>query len=293
MGVILILGRTEDPCCRLVHEQLLANGREAWLLPEDRLLPGLGFEWRPSAAPQQGSIRYNGRQIGFAQIDGILSRAWSVPVSPQDFETDDGRYICAEWNALLMAWLSAMPCVVVNRIRPELWYKAHLNVPDLASLLPKFPLSLPRSLITTDIDDANEFFRSVRGPVRYSPLTQASKYRIQTGADREQLAALNGSLPLHLAELIEGRAVDAFVARSEVLFVDQNGEISDDYSELIAARCVEISDGLGLTFIKLSLVAGTDGEWYCFGVDRTPQLYHCTEEAQIEIVRAVVRALLP
>ena len=289
MGVILIIGRTEDPCCRLVHDRLVAGGREAWLLPEDQLLPGLGFEWKPSSAKQQGSIRYNGRETDFAQVSGILSRAWSVPVSPQDFETADGRYICAEWNALLMAWLSAMPCLVINRIRPELWYKAHLNVPDLASLLPGISLKLPRSLVTTDIDDANDFCRSARGPVRYSPLTQPSKYLIETAADRQQLAALNGSLPLQLTEWVEGRAVDAFVVRSEVLFVDQNGQITGESSTSLVRDCVEISDALGLTFSKLSLIAGTDGDWYCFGVDRTPQLYQYSEETRSRIAQALVR----
>jgi hypothetical protein len=291
VGAILILGRTEDPCCRLVHDQLLAAGWDAWLLPEDQLLPGLGFEWRPSVARQKGSIYYSGREIDFADIHGILSRAWSVPVSAQDFETADGRYICAEWNALLMAWLHAMPCLVINRIRPELWYKAQLNVADLASLLPRIPLKLPRSLVTTDIDDANEFCRSVRGPVRYSPLTQSSKYRIQTETDRQQLAALSGSLPLHLTKWVEGRAIDAFVVRSEVLFVDQDGQISDESSGPIAGHCVEVADALGLAFCKLSLVAAADGDWYCFGVDRTPQLYQCTTETQIDIVRALVRVL--
>ena len=131
----------------------------------------------------------------------------------------------------------------------------------------------------------------MRGPVRYSPLTQSSRYRIQTEADREKLAALSGSLPLHLTEWVEGRAVDAFVVRSEVLFVDQDGQISDESSGPVAGRCVEIADVLGLAFCKLSLVAGTDGDWYCFGADRTPQLYQCATETQIDIVRALVRAL--
>jgi hypothetical protein len=291
MGVILILGRTEDPCCRLLQDQLLAGGWDACLLPEDQLLPGLGFEWRPALTRQQGSICYNGREIEFADIHGILSRAWSVPVSAQDFETADGRYICAEWNALLMAWLHAMPCVVINRLRPELWYKAQLNMADLASLPPRMPLKLPQSLVTTNVDDANEFCRSLRGPVRYSPLAQSSRYRIQTEADIEQLAALGGSLPLHLTEWVEGRALDAFVVRSEVLFVDQTGEISDQSFGPVATHCVEIADGLGLAFCKLSLVAAADGDCYCFGLDRTPQLYQCAIETQIEIVRALVRAL--
>jgi hypothetical protein len=290
-GVILILGRTQDPCCALVNEQLLAAGRDSCLLPEDQLLPGLHFGWKPSRLGQQGSIEYSGREIDFAEISGILCRAWGVPIPAEDFATSDGRYICAEWNALLMAWLQGMPSTVVNRIRPELWYKAELNAPDLASLVPGLRFKLPRALVTTSIDDANEFCRSIRGPVRYSPLTRASKYRVQTEADRQKLAALDGSLPLHLTEWIEGTAVDAFVIRPEVLFVGHNGRLGDDRSVAISRHCVEISDALGLAFCKLSLVATPDDDWYCLGLDRAPQIYQCGIESQTRIARALVRVL--
>ena len=82
------------------------------MLPEDRMLPRLRFAWTPSSSTQLGGLRYDGQDLDFADVDGILSRAWSVPVAAEDFASADGRYICAEWNALLMAWLHAMPCTV-------------------------------------------------------------------------------------------------------------------------------------------------------------------------------------
>ena len=291
MGVILVLGRTEDPCCRLVTEQLSVAGRDACLLPEDRLLPGLHFVWKPSDGEQKGSIEYGDRKIDFADVSGILCRAGGVPVPAEDFASSDGRYICAEWNALLMAWLQRMPCPVVNRIRPELWYKAQLNAPDLASMLPCIGFRLPRALVTTNIDDASEFCRSIPGPVRYSPLTRATVYRIETEVDREKLAALSGSLPLHLTEWIDGCVVEAFVIGSEVLFVDHNGRLGADHPQTILKRCTQVSEALELEFCKLSLVATSEGEWYCLGVDRMPQLYQCSTESQTRIARALIRAL--
>ena len=293
MGVILIVGRIEDPCCRLVNEQLTQAGRDVCVLPEDRLLPGLSFGWQPSRDTQPGNIKYHGREIDFTDISGILCRAWGVPVSPQDFETADGRYICAEWNALLMAWLHRMPCIVINRIKPELWYKAQLNVPDLAALVPDLGFRRPRSIVTTSSDDANEFCRSVRGPLRYSPLTRSSGYRIETEADREKLAALNGALPLYLTERVEGRALDAFVVGSEVVLVDNSGRLDGEDSSAVTKDCLEVSRALGLTFCRLSLVATPHGDWYCLGLDRTPQIYQCTPDAQRRIAQALVRALSP
>jgi hypothetical protein len=292
VGAILIVGRLDDPCCRLVQQRLVERGRDVALVPEDRLLPGLGFAWKPGPGAQ-GSVGYDGRKIRFAEVDAILSRAWSVPVSPQAFETGDGRYVCAEWNALLMAWLHAMPCIVVNRLRPELWYKAQLNPADLASLLPEMPFRLPRSLVTTNLDDANAFYRSVRGATRYSPLTGASRYRIETETDREKLAALNGSLPLHLTEVIEGRVVEAFVVPPGVLFVDEAGRLIAEGGDAVARPCVEIADALGLGFCRLALVDARDGDWYCLGVDRAPHLYNCAPETQDRIARALARVLSP
>jgi len=36
-------------------------------------------------------------------------------------------------------------------------------------------------------------------------------------------------------------------------------------------------------------MVGTDGGWYCFGLDRTPQLYQYGEETRSEIAQALVR----
>jgi hypothetical protein len=69
------------------------------------------------------------------------------------------------------------------------------------------------------------------------------------------------------------------------------GQISDKSFGPAATHCARIADGLGLAFCKLSLVAAADGDCYCFGLDRTPQLYQCAIETQIEVVRALVRAL--
>src|SRR5215831_8322296 len=138
-------------------------GKDIWFLPEDQLLPGLRLTWRPSGAEPDGLIAFKDRQVNFADIGAVLSRFYGIPVQPGEFETTDGRYVSAEWNALLMAWLSRMPCRVVNRLRPELWYKRHLNVPDLASLVPEMRFKRPRTLITTIIDEAHAFCESVGG----------------------------------------------------------------------------------------------------------------------------------
>jgi hypothetical protein len=291
MGAILVLGREEDLCCRLVHKELLALGRKVCFFSEDKLFPGLGFTWMPSSTCLQGAIDYKGERISFADVGGVFCRFYGVPVGPEEFNTRDGQYISAEWNALLMAWLHQFACRVVNRLRPELWYKPYLNVPDLISLVPSLHFRLPRAIVASAIDDARGFYRSVSAGVRYSPLTQPARYQIQTEADIENLAALDGSLPLYLTEWIAGKVLDAFVIDREVVLVQTDGTIANVPSTEVDIYCAQIGEILGLGFYRLSLVMTSDGDWYCFGLDRIPQLYRCALEAQTRIARCLADIL--
>ena len=291
MGTILILGREEDTCCRLVQEQLTGAGCHSWLLAEHQLFPHLRLTWKLSITERQGVLAYNDITVPFADISGVLSRFHGLPFPAEDFYTPDGQYISAEWNALLMAWLHWLPCRVVNRLRPELWYKPYLNVPDLVSLVPTLRFKLPRALVTTASADARAFCQSLSGPVRYSPLTQPARYRIHTEDERERLATLEGSLPFYLTEWIDGKALDAFVMGSAVVFVEPNGHLAQESASPVKAHCVEIGAALGLEFYRLSLIKTVDGDWYCLSLDRVPQVYGCTPDTQREIARALAHCL--
>jgi hypothetical protein len=269
----------------------LAMGCEVWFFREDQLFPDLEFTWIPSSTCLQGVIDYKGGRTSFADIGGVFSRFSGIPVGPEDFNTRDGQYISAEWNALLLAWLHQLACTVVNRLRPELWYKPHLNVPDLISLVPGLHFRLPRALVASATDDARAFCRSVSGGVRYSPLTQPARYQIQTEADIENLAALEGSLPLYLTEWVAGKALDAFVIDREVVLVQADGKIANVPSTEVDIYCTQIGESLGLGFYRLPLVITSDGDWYCFGLDRVPHLYGCALEAQTRIARCLANIL--
>jgi len=288
---ILLLGRDEDPCCALVREELVRRGRDVWFLAEEDLLPDLRLTWKLSGCRSDGVIEYGGRCVRFADINAVLSRFYGIPVQPEEFRTVDGQYVSAEWNAMLMAWLPSMPCRVVNRLRPELWYKQQLNAPDLASLVPDMRFKRPRTLVTTIRDEVRAFCESVQGAVRYSPLAQPGRYRIETEEDRQRLFALEGTLPFHLTERVVGRGVDAFVIGSTVVPADPAGGDDGELPMDVQAHCTEIGTALGLDFFRLSLIYTTQGDWYCLSLDRTPQLYGYAAETQMRIVHGLARHL--
>lgn len=283
MGVILILGRTEDLCCQLVVDRLTRDGREALQLPEDGLLPQMALAWTP--ADGGGVVRFAGRDVPFSEVDGVLYRFYGIPLPAEEFGTADGRYVCAEWNALWMAWLNSprLNGSVVNRLRPDLWYKTHLNPAALAALVPDLPFARPRTLVTTSPDAARAFCRSLAGPVTYAALSGSAPYPIRDEEEFERLATLNGTLPLHLMEEVAGRRCEAFVIGEEVTLVGPDGAVCGPTPPTLAERCARVGARLGLAFFQLSLVAGAGDEWHCLGLDRMPQLYGCGPDAQAEI----------
>jgi len=291
MGVVLMFGRDDDPCCRAVREELASRRRDVLFVAEDRLFPGLRFAWTPRTR-NDGRICYEGREISLADVDAVLSRAWGVPVAPEEFETADGRYVCAEWNALLVAWLHALPCPVFNHLKPELWYKTQLNAADLAALLPDMPFRRPRTLVTTKSDEAISFARGARGRVRYSPLTRRSPYRVRGGTDDAELVSLGSALPLHLAERPDGDAVEAFVVCTEVVFDDPRDQGDAEGRAPVARLCLDVAGALGLSFCKLSLIEAANGDWYCLDLDRMPQLGAYSPHLQRKVARALADGLV-
>lgn len=293
MGVILILGPTEDLCCQQVLERLTQDGREALFLPEDRLLPQMAFAWTP--ADGGGGIRFEGREVRFSEVDGVLYRFYGLPLPAEEFGTPDGRYVCSEWHALWMAWLNmpraARPCPVVNRLRPDLWYKTHLNAAALTALAPDLPFARPRTLVTTSPDAARAFRRSLAGPVTYAALSGSSPYPIRDEGEFEKLTALNGTLPLHLTEEVVGERCEAFVVGNAVTLVGPDGALRGSTPPDLTDRCARVGTRLGLAFFQLSLVAGAGDGWHCLGLDRMPQLYACGPDAQTEVVERLAALL--
>jgi len=291
MTAIMVIGRESDVCCQVVRARLTADGRDCLFVAEDELFPGLHFAWQISGEESEGTVGIGSRRIPFRDLGGVLSWAWGIPVSAPSFQTKDGQYVTSEWTALLMAWLDRLPCPVVNRLRPELWYKTHLHVPEIIALAPGVPFTWPAVRVTTSADEARDFYRRCGGHVRYWPLTQHIPYPVENDADLDKLATLAATLPLYLTETVAGERLDAYIVGPRVIPVAMDGSRAEALPAPVARRCREIADALGLTFCMLSLVATSGGDWYGLRLDRMPSLIEVGEDARQDIARDLVAAL--
>jgi hypothetical protein len=291
MGELMIIGREEDLCCGLVRKQLEQRGRDVLWLPEDRLFPGLDFVWKVWETGVDGFARYAGHEARFEALDSVLARFYGIAVSPETYATKDGQYLCSEWHALTMAWLSALPCPVINRLKPELWYKPKLNTPSLLALVPDSPFRSPRTLITTCFEDCQAFYARCDRRVKYTPLTQTLSYPLENADDLARLEKLIGTLPIQLMEIREGDRVEAFVVGSKALFIGEDGKRFADVPGTIEAGCRNLARRLGLAFCQISLTLNGGKAW-CLGADRFPEFYPLRPEIREEIAGELVELML-
>jgi hypothetical protein len=293
VGFTLVIGREDDLCCRLVRDRLEIAGKQFVFLPENELFPGLNFQWELRKGKSHGSLGYGSpsasEPIPFDQIDGVLARFSGITTSPEEHQTKDGQYLNAEWHALARGYMHSLPCAVVNRLRPELWYKMRLTVPDMMALVPGMRFQLPRTTVTTRFADARAFFEQCQPGMNYSPLSMPSRYPIEGTRQLEKLEPLSGFLPLCLTEIVPGDVVQAFVVGSEVIF---DGPAHDAAAHRLAADCCrEAAAALGLTFCEFELVKTPDDTWYCFGIHCMPHLFGCTPETRTAIINQLLVSL--
>jgi hypothetical protein len=86
------------------------------LSAEDLCSPG--WSYRP-AAPAEGTAVINGQRVRVSDLRAVLTRRPAVLAEElMRIAPDDRSYVAAETNAFLVAWLSSLPCRVVNRPVP-------------------------------------------------------------------------------------------------------------------------------------------------------------------------------
>jgi hypothetical protein len=110
--VIAVLASRLDPESRSVVDAWSSAGA-ALLSAEDLVSPGWTFN---VGEPESGTAVVDGRRINTVDITAVLIRRPSVLAEELGrIHPADRAYVAAETNAFLVAWLSALPCIVVNR----------------------------------------------------------------------------------------------------------------------------------------------------------------------------------
>ena len=113
--MIAVLASRLDPEAQAVVAEWSA-AEAALLSAED--LGSAGWAYSPGD-PGSGTAVVDGRRIRVADLTAVLTRRPAVLAEElHRIDPTDRVYVAAEMNAFLVAWLSALPCPVVNRATP-------------------------------------------------------------------------------------------------------------------------------------------------------------------------------
>lgn len=112
--MIVVVGSCHDPVASDLVRRWAGHGA-AVLGCED--LSRAGWYHRVSD-PSSSQAVVAGSVVAAREIRGVLvRRPWIMEVELAHIATADREYVAAEMNAFLLAWLSSLPCPVLNRPR--------------------------------------------------------------------------------------------------------------------------------------------------------------------------------
>ncbi len=289
-GCVVVIGTRKDPCCAMVARRLEDDGVAVVFLDEQDMFPGLEFSLRLDGVARRGGVAHGNVHMPFESIKGVLARPFGTAATAEEYASKNGRYLSAEWHALLHGWLAGLDCTVVNRLRPELWYKSHLTPAVLRVHAPAVGFRYPRTCVTTDLEQARGFFASCPGGVYYSPLAQHTSYEVRTRDDLARAATLDGYVPWQLTEIVGGGVWWAAVAGDEVILFTSAGARPAPDREIVAL-CEESATALGLEFCLLELVHSPSSEWFCTGISLFPRVHRWPHPVQRQVAGRLARRL--
>ncbi|HSE59883.1 MAG TPA: hypothetical protein VLA99_14375 [Nitrospiraceae bacterium] len=140
-ATFLVVASSWDAVSRSFAERHLERGVRL-LTPRDLSRVGWNCSFGKMGASSQAVVA--GRLLGDREIHGVLTRLSGVNEHElPHIAAGDRTYVAAEMNAFLLAWLTTLPCPVLNRPTPrclsgrwwrqEEWVRAagHLGIPIL------------------------------------------------------------------------------------------------------------------------------------------------------------------
>jgi hypothetical protein len=277
-GTYLFLGRPEDHCYTDVRNTLEAHGFASLVIADPFARP-CRFSWALDTEHSGSSLTLEGREpIGDHQIAGVVvfGPEW---IDPAGWRPDDLTYVQAETQAALLAWLWSLPCPVVNRYPPAIWYRPQ------APLLAWHGLLLRAGLPTLDTVITNVEHNGDGSGAVYTPLTADTRYLIASDEDWRGVTALQTVTPVSLSAP-HGEPLRVCVVGEHVVW---------DGNPPAAAAALEgglraFARATGLAVIEVAL-APTSMGLCVVAVETRPRLERLREATRKDVVQRIVEFL--
>ena len=193
------------------------------------------------------------------------------------------RRYCRALHETLARWCEVSPARVVNRTAPM---ASNSSKPYQAQLIRQQGFEIPETLVTNDPAEVLEFHRQHERIIYKSVSGIRSIVQSFEEKDLERLDHIRWC-PTQFQEFVEGDNVRVHVVGRQVFATHVSSAATDyrysaqqvgeaalleamDLPEDIAARCVRLSEALGLAFSGIDLKMTADNRVFCFEVNPSP-----------------------
>jgi len=286
--VHLLLGDGEDPWCLSVRTVLEARNYRTRIVANPVVHP-TRFAWRLNNEHSVSQLVWGEEPpVRDDRIAGVLVRSigW---VDPTGWQPDDLAYVQTETQAALLAWLWSLPCPVVNRYPPAIWYQPRAPLLSWQRLLRQSGLPTLEVLVTNVEEEARAFGRrlalgGVAGAV-YGPLTSDVHYLIADDEDWSGLAAMQRCAPVCLTRP-HGATQFVCVVGERVVW---EGEPPLETARLESALR-RFAAAAGLVFVEL-VFAPTSRGLGVVAIEPHPHFEHFGDAGRQQIAEGLVQFL--
>lgn len=283
--MILVAGIMADGLIELMCARLEYMEYDYLFLDELRFPGDFNATWSICCGRVNGYIEGPRGKIGLDEVTGIYARYvhHRGAQKREGFSEREEEIATAEYQGSLMSLFDAMPCIVVNRVRSSTSNDSKLYQEFLAS---SFGFLTPRTLVTTDPQEAAAFYESCNKKVIYKSVSSVrSIVRRIEDSDLQRLECVR-NCPTQFQEWVEGVDIRVHVVGKEVFPTELVSEASDyryasrsgaslTASEIelpseIASACVGMAKDSGLLVAGIDLRRTPNGTYYCFEMNPSP-----------------------
>lgn len=276
----LLIGHSEDACCRAVSAAFEARGARAEIIANPMIHPWR-VSWRFGDAPPRA--RFGQEQE--LELEGVLVRGRGE-ISGGQWQPGDLLYMQSEMQSALLGWLWALSCPVVNRPPAWLWHRPQVSLVFWQPLLWRSGLRAAEMMVGNVESDARAFGARHAGKAVYAPLTADERYLIEEEEDWSGLAAMQSVAPVALRQSLDDARLACIVGGRVVWDAQPPAD-----RQVIEPRLTGFAAAIGLDFLQMVLARG-GGDWRVVAVEPHPRFEQFGIVAQQAIAESLACLLV-
>ncbi|MFZ0685865.1 MAG: ATP-grasp domain-containing protein [Terriglobales bacterium] len=214
------------------------------------------------------------------------------------------RNYCRSFHDTLVRWMEIAPARVINRCAPM---ASNSSKPYQSQLIREHGFQIPEILVTTE-PELVRAFRAKHGQVIYKSISAVRSIVQELSDEDEQRLERIRWCPTQFQAFVEGTNVRVHTVGSELFATAIRSEATDyryaarqagEPAELrevtlsaeLTAKCLRLSQSLGLEFAGIDLKITPEDEVYCFEVNPCPAYSYYEANTGQPISAAVARHL--